>query len=315
MLASPHVYWGRALPGPGPKACLIVNPAAGTVRAQLDWGIVSGRLREAGWWVAQQGTTGPGSAGSIAARAVQDGCKLLVVAGGDGTINEVIQPLIGTDVALGLIPVGTANILARELGIPLDPKEAAEVLVTGHSRHIDVGKASWPGKPDRYFCEMVGIGFDAATVHGILPEMKLALGKGAYVVSAVTTSFTHRPSRMRLLIDGRRCRRLSFMLAISNTGLFGADFLKITPEATVDDGLFNAALFRGQSFLSAWWEFVAIAARHLKEWTDVEFLTFRQIEVRTARPVPVQIDGDPFGTTPLVVDMVPKALKVMAPAS
>ncbi|MDA8219554.1 MAG: diacylglycerol kinase family protein, partial [Dehalococcoidales bacterium] len=222
MPASPHVYWGRALPGPAPKACLIVNPAAGTVNAKPDWSIVTERLRETGWWVSQQETTGPGSAGSIAERAVRDGCKLLAVAGGDGTINEAIQPLVGTDVALGLIPVGTANILARELEIPLDPRGAAEILVAGHSRHIDVGKVSWPGRPSRYFCEMVGVGFDAATVNGVLPDLKLALGKGAYVVSAVTTSFTHRPSRMRLLIDGRRCRRLSFMLAISNTGLFGA---------------------------------------------------------------------------------------------
>ena len=94
--------------------------------------------------------------------------------------------------------------LARELKIPLDPVAAARVLVTGHTRAIDVGLLTVPGERPRYFCEMVGIGFDAALMHGILPEMKMVLGKGAFVVSAVTTSFTHRPTRLRLVIDGKR---------------------------------------------------------------------------------------------------------------
>lgn len=313
MAIAARVYWGREAGGPARKACLIANPAAGPAGAKPDWSLVATRLRGAGWWVSLVATTGPGSAGAIARDAVRDGSRMIVVAGGDGTINEAIQALAGSDVVLGLIPVGTANILARELKIPLSPLEAAAVLVDGHPRPIDLGLVSWPGRPGRYFCEMVGVGFDAATVSGVPPEMKTALGKGAYVVSAVTTSFTHKPSRMRLLVDGRRFRRLSFMLTISNTGLYGADFLKIRPDASVDDGLLDAAVFRGQTFFSAWWEFLAIAARRLKEWTDVEFLTFRRIEVRTARPVPIQIDGDPAGTTPVTVEIVPKALKVMVP--
>ena len=313
MATRTRLYWGGASTGPAPKACLIANPAAGPSHAKPDWGLVTRTLREAGWWVSLQGTTGPGSAGILARDAVRDGCKLVVVAGGDGTINEAIQPLAGSDVVLGLIPVGTANILARELKIPLDPLAAARALVHGHPRPVDLGLVTGRSQPGRYFCEMVGIGFDAAAVGGVPPIMKTALGKGAYVFSAVTTSFTHRPSRMRLVVDGRRSRRLSFMLTICNTGLYGADFLKITPDATVDDGLLDAAIFRGQTVLSAWWEFLAIAARRLKEWTDVEFLTCRRIEVRTARPVPIQIDGDPAGTTPVTVEIVPKAIKVMVP--
>ncbi|MBU6429197.1 MAG: diacylglycerol kinase family lipid kinase, partial [Cyanobacteria bacterium REEB65] len=281
--SAPLVYWGRPPAGRARKACLITNPAAGPLSAKPDWRMVLDPLRRDGWWIAHQTTTGAGSAEHLAREAIRDGCQLIVVAGGDGTLNEALQPVVGTDVALGLIPVGTANILARELGIPLDPAAAARVLLDGHPRPIDVGRVQQPGKPSRYFCEMVGLGFDAAAIGAVMPEMKVALGKGAYVFSAVTASFTHRPSRMRIVVDGKRLRRLAYMFSISNTGLFGADFLKIAPEATVDDGLFHGAIFRGQSFFRAWWEFLAVAAQRLKEWTDVEFLTFSRLEVRTAR--------------------------------
>jgi diacylglycerol kinase family enzyme len=149
---------------------------------------------------------------------------------------------------------------------------------------------------------------------GPMLDMKEVLGKGAVVVSAVHTSFSHRHARARLVVDGRKVRRLMYMLVIANTGLFGADFLKITPEARVDDGVFHAALFKSHNFLRAWWDFLAIALRRLRELTDVDFFTCRKVEVITGRPVPYQIDGDFAGYTPLTVELLPRAMRVMAPA-
>jgi YegS/Rv2252/BmrU family lipid kinase len=238
---------------------------------------------------------------------------MVVVAGGDGTINETVQSLVGSGATLGIIPVGTANVLARELRIPLDPVAAARTLVTGQSRPIDLGLITAHGARPRYFCEMVGIGFDAALMHGILPEMKLVLGKGAYVVSAVTTSFTHRPTRMRVVVDGRRMSRLVYMFVISNTGLYGDDFLEITPGAAVDDGLLTCTLFRSHSFWKAWWHFLGIALGRAHEMSDVEMFDCRHIEVRGGKPTPIQMDGDLVGSTPAVIEIVPRALRVVTP--
>ncbi len=313
MSGQPLVYWGRQLPGAARKACLITNPAAGPAHEKPDWREIAGILRQAGWWVAREETGGPGSAGLLASQAVADGCRLVVVAGGDGTINEAVQSLVGSDAALGIIPVGTANVLARELKIPLDPVAAARVLVTGRPRPIDLGLVSVQGGRPRYFCEMVGVGFDAALMHGILPEMKQVLGKGAYVVSAVSTSFTHRPVRVRLLIDGRRMSRLVYMFIIANTALYGDDFLKVTPDASVDDGLLTCTLFRSHSFWKAWWHFLGVALGRAHEMSDVERFDCRRVEIRGGKPTPLQVDGDLSGTTPATVEIAPRALRVMVP--
>jgi len=305
------MYWGRAQAGPAPKACLITNPAAGPAQEKPDWRVIAGILREAGWWVAREETDGPGSAGEAAARGVADGCRLVVVAGGDGTINEAVQSLVGSEAVLGIIPVGTANVLARELRIPLDAVEAARVLTMGHPRSIDLGLITVPGERPRYFCEMVGVGFDAALMHGILPEMKQVLGKGAYVISAVSTSFTHRPVRMRLAIDGKRASRLVYMFIIANTALYGDDFLKITPDASVDDGLLTCTLFRSHSFWKAWWHFLGVALGRAHEMSDIERFDCRRLEIRGGQKAPIQVDGDLSGTTPAVIEVVPRALRVM----
>jgi YegS/Rv2252/BmrU family lipid kinase len=307
------MYWGRPQAVSPHKACLITNPAAGPAHEKPDWRVIAGILREAGWWVAREETGGPGSAGALAGQAVADGSRMVVVAGGDGTINEAVQSLVGSDSVLGIIPVGTANVLARELKIPLDPVSAARVLVSGGPRAIDLGLISVQGERPRYFCEMVGIGFDAALMHGILPEVKQVLGKGAYVVSAVSTSFTHRPARVRLAIDGKRLSRLSYMLIIANTALYADDFLKITPDASVDDGLLTCTLFRSHSFWKAWWHFLGVALGRAHEMSDVERFDCRRVEIRGGKPTPIQVDGDLSGTTPSVVEIVPRALRVMVP--
>lgn len=311
---APLVYWGLPQPGSPPKACLITNPAAGPTREKPEWTVVTDLLRDAGWWTGHRETEGHGSAGAIARQAVVDGCKLVVVAGGDGTINEAVQHLVGSEAVLGIIPVGTANVLARELGIPLDPLEATKAIIHGRPRPMDLGMATRPGAKPRYFCEMVGIGFDAAMIHGILPEVKQVLGKGAYVLGAFHASITHRPARMRLTIDGKRMRRLVFLLVVSNTGLYGSDFLKITPEAAVDDGVFNVAIFRGANPFMAWYEFIfGVALKKFRDMTDVQAMVARKVEIKTARPVPVQIDGDAAGTTPVTIEVVTRAIKVMVP--
>lgn len=313
MTTQPLVYWGKPQAGNAPKACLITNPAAGPTHEKPDWRIVAGILRDAGWWLARAETAGPGNAGEIASLAVADGCRMVVVAGGDGTINEAVQSLVGSEAVLGILPVGTANVLARELQIPLNPIEATKVLVHGRARPIDLGIITLEGKKPRYFCEMVGIGFDAALMHGILPEVKVVLGKGAYLLSAVSTSFTHKPTRMRMTIDGKRASRLVYMFVIANTGLYGADFLKITPDAEVDDGMLTCTLFRSHSFWKAWWHFLGVAIGRVHEMSDIERFDCRRIEIRGGKPTPIQVDGDLAGTTPATIEIAPRALRVMVP--
>ncbi|MBM3275767.1 MAG: hypothetical protein FJZ00_11480, partial [Candidatus Sericytochromatia bacterium] len=129
----------------------------------------------------------------------------------------------------------------------------------------------------------------------------------------VATSFSHSATRMRLVVDGRRVSRLVYLFIVANTALYGDDFLQVTPEASVDDGLLTCTMFKSHSFLKAWWHFLGIALRSTHLMSDIDRFDCRRIEIKGGRPTPIQVDGDVVGHTPAVIEVVPRALKVMVP--
>ena len=188
------------------KALLIFNPMAGQrdVRSELDEAVAY--LTERGWQIDVRETRGGGDATAYARQGVAAGCEAVIVAGGDGTIGEAVNGLAGSETALGVLPVGTANVWALEMHIPartpLHPYrliDSARPLHRGRIRRVDLGRAG-----ERYFLLWSGVGLDAVVTEGVDPEIKKRLGPLAFALPGVQAATSFRSTRARLVIDGRQ---------------------------------------------------------------------------------------------------------------
>lgn len=300
---------------PQARTLIIVNQTAGAARkvARLRQAILD-RLKDLPGGVSHFQTAEVGDAREAAQLAVQYGYARIFVAGGDGTLNDVIQVLAGTEVALGIIPTGTTNVLAHELGLPGDGEAIAALLEAGHTRRIDLGRAN-----GRYFSMMAGLGFDGELTFNLRPEVKRRFGNFAYLEAGVKTAFRHKPCRMRIDIDadlpsGRRIRRNATWVVFSNTRFYGGKVFKVNERADIADGLFDICLSRAPNTRGIAKHFYAVATGRHRAMHDFEFFQARRLTIRTSRPYPYQLDGDAAGMTPLELELVPGALKVIVAA-
>ncbi len=292
-----------------PRAHVIVNPASGRAIPAAGLARLLAPLEAAGWRLSVEESPGRGQVTGLARAAVEAGCSVVVAAGGDGTINEVIQALVGTPVALGVLPLGTANVWAREVGIPVDLAQAVRVLQQGHVRRIDVGRAG-----ERYFLLMAGIGYDAEVTAGIHPRAKRALGILAYVVRGVTVAFSFVGRRVTITADGTERQYRVLLIVIGNARRYGGP-LSITAEARIDDGLLDVCVFRGVGVLeAARYALQVLLGRHLRDPGVIYFRT-ANVSVSGDTPLPVQVDGDKIGTTPMGFSVHARALSVIVPSA
>ena len=255
-------------------------------------------------------TTRPHEATELAARAAHNGSADVFVAGGDGTINEVIQGLAGTKARLGIIPRGTGNVLARELGLPLDEQEAAAVAARGKSRRIHLGlEIDETNNVSRHFALMAGIGLDASIVRHVRPRLKKRIGKGAFWISGLSHLASWSPHPFKLEIEGREYT--ATFAAIGKAPRYGGD-LAITPEARLDEPAFEVCIiatanrFRYLRLLSH-----ALRAGMPRDNPAVKFV--KTSVVRAYGNAPVQIDGELIGTLPMRFEIAPQSLEVIVP--
>jgi len=255
------------------------------------------------------GEYAPGSGSWHAAKAVAFGAKLVVAAGGDGTVGEVANGLIGTSATLGIIPAGTGNDLARHLGIPHDLKRSLAVLKTGQAEAIDVGKA-----PRGYFLNVAGCGFDAEVAAAINHRMKWLKGTTAYVAAVIATLSQYRPQRIQLSIDGELHEETVMLCAVANAQFYGGG-MKIAPLAEVTDGLFDIVLVGDVSRTEFLKTFpVVFSGDHLKH-PKVKHFRGSVVQISSTQPMPMLADGEEIGDTPGEFRVVPKGLRIMVPAS
>ncbi len=292
------------------QVLIIYNPAAGQspdLAITLDR--VANLWRDRGWIVSIAATTAPGDATLRSQQAAADGYNAVVAAGGDGTVNEVMNGLVGTSTALGVLPLGTVNIWAREMGLSMDMLKAATSLFDSQLTQIDVGMAG-----NRYFLLMAGIGFDAAVTATVCSKEKKRLGAIAYVKQAIQVAWNFRGVRPKLRIDGKRVRGRLLMVIIGNSQLYGG-VLKLTAHATVNDGLLDVCVIKGEGMLSAPRRLISIFARHYNRDPKVQYFQAKQIEIRgqNGKALPVQVDGDYLGKTPMNFRVVPNSLWVLVP--
>lgn len=252
-------------------------------------------------------TTGPGDATVVARQAVQDGMELVVAAGGDGSLNEVANGLVGSDVELGLIPVGTENVLAKELGVPLGVSQACRFLFDKTPRWIDLGRIA-----SRYFVCFAGIGFDAHVAHRLSAARKASLGAMAYFFTSLERLAAYRsePRRAVIQADDEALESSYWMILIGNIQSYGGR-LKPAPRARTDDGLLDLCLYPEAGYPATMRQMVStFHGKHL-QLPGMIYRQAKRIAIATEPVEQVQLDGDPWsGTTPLVVEVEPRSLKV-----
>jgi YegS/Rv2252/BmrU family lipid kinase len=287
---------------------IIFNPTAGQAEApERDLATAAEVWRAQGWLVELQPTHAAGDATRLSREAAHKKYDLVVAAGGDGTINEVINGLAGSETAMATLPLGTMNVWARELGLPLHPPAAARAMLEWHARPIDLGRAA-----GRYFLLMAGVGVDAAITANVRPRVKRHLGMLAYVLSAIEHMARIRGTRTRLLLDGKSIKGRVLLVVLGNSQLYGG-VVKITHRATIDDGLLDVCVIKGDNFLSALSHLVAIFLRRYTHSPEIEYYRARTVKITSRSTLPVQVDGDTIGHTPITIEAVPGALRALMP--
>lgn len=298
---------------------LIFNPHAGF----WDWGSLVQQTaqfwRHRGWQVCIEATARPNHATELAAEAAGRGHQLVLAAGGDGTVNEVVNGLVGTETTLALLPVGTANSFAKELGLPRPNflnwdwlQEASLALSRGRIQRVDVGVCN-----GRHWLLWAGTGADAFAVEQIEPRSKLfkRLGPAGYAAKALLTLPNFPGMRATVTVDDQ-VRQDDFLLVVAiNCRMYAGGELKLNLGAQLDDGRYEVWLFRGRQFTDLVRYTIAIGMESHMQDPNIEILTGHQVSVVTEPIMPYHLDGEPTGSTPFTCELKAGALRLLAPVT
>lgn len=297
------------------KALIIHNPTAGPRDIVRELQRVRRELTKHGWSVDIESTRSPGDGIRLARQAAGADLDVVWAAGGDGTVNEVTNGLVGSPTALGVLPIGTGNIWARQLHLPVYTithpfrlREAALDQIRGQVRAIDVGRVN-----DRHFLLWAGVGFDAAVTSEMEPRTRRTKKLGAlpYVIASFVLAREFSGVPTRIVMDGRMLRGRTILLLATNTQMY--TYFNVTRRAKLDDGLLDVFFFKGLGFSYILRHAANLfSGRHLRD-PEVVQRQAREITVWSEQPMAVQMDGDPFGTTPVSVRVVPRALRILVP--
>ena len=275
---------------------VIYNPTAGRRRVRHLWSVLDVLVAH-GVRLEVAETRSAGHARSLAHEAVRCGIRLVVAAGGDGTIAEVADGMAGSDSRLGIIPLGTANVLAHELRLPFAVLDVASMLVS------DQVMTLWPGiarsaAGSRLFVQMLGIGFDAHVVHHISRPIKRAIGRGAYVVQTLRELPRYRFETMQVAVDG--VVHQAGGVIVCKGRLYGGPYM-LAPEASSGAPGFSVVLFKQAGIGSALLAGAALPLNLMARLPGVIRLRASDIAFSGGHGMLAQSDGDPAGSTPLHV--------------
>ena len=285
------------------RVMAIYNPTAGRRRRRKLDAVVDA-LTQRGAQVTLRATTCRGDAERLAREASSSEFDRLVVAGGDGTINEAINGLRDRTLPLAIVPLGTANVLAAELDLPLDAAALAETIAAGAARRVATGRVN-----GRAFTMMAGVGFDAYVVSHVSLGLKRAVGKLAYVIETLRQLMRYRPLMYDVRIDGSLHRASSVIVA--NGRFYGGRFV-CAPAARLDRGEFQACLFGRAGRWHVIRYALALLVGRLHRLPDVTIVPARRVEIAAPPGDPVQGDGDILAFLPATIEIVPDTLQLVA---
>lgn len=254
-----------------------------------------------------------GTATDLARAAVQAGDDLILVCGGDGTLNEVINGTTPASVPLAILPGGTGNIAAKELRLPHDPVRAARELVTWSPRRLALGLATGPSGTRRYFFSVAGIGFDAYVVHRLSSSFKMWGGVAAYILEALRQVWRYSFPRFRCDADGKPSEAT---FAVIQRSRRYAGWLHLAPGANLLEPRLSLCRFKSAHRLRYFAYAAAVLGRQHLRLSDVELVEILKVECAASEPgarIHFELDGELAGELPATFEVVPDALTVLAP--
>jgi YegS/Rv2252/BmrU family lipid kinase len=295
------------------RTCVVFNPTARGDKARR----FRRHLDEIGRQCALKLTAAPGDARRLAAEAITEGFEVVVAAGGDGTVNEVLNGF--GDVAggcqrarLGVLPLGTVNVFARELGLPLKLERAWRTIQAGVSTTIDLPQArfqSGGGEQRRCFAQLAGAGLDARSIELVSYPLKRKLGPLAYVVAGLQALRESAP--MIRVTAGSQSEQGSLVL-IGNGQLYGGNY-QLFPQADLKDGLLDVCVFPRVGFATLLRCGPSLLLRGRLPANSVRRMQAREVHLESAQPVPWELDGEWAGRLPVTLTLEPRTLQVVVP--
>ena len=281
---------------------VILNPAARSEKAKR-W---RARVESVARGCVICATSRAGEAEVLARHAAEEGFEKIVAAGGDGTINEVVNGLAGSNAALGLLPIGTMNVFATELGLPAhDLKLCWNIIQGENTRLVDL-----PSANGKYFVQLAGVGLDAQVVKETSLTLKRNFGPLSYLISAAQIAARQPP---RLFLESENCsiEEGSFVL-VGNGRLYGGPF-PFFKHAIIDDGLFDVIAFKQLGYLEIIKYLQDVVFSSEIRVPEIEYFQTRRLRVTSDSEVPVELDGELVGSCPVEFQVQERTLRVLAP--
>ncbi|MGA2832911.1 MAG: diacylglycerol kinase family protein [Terracidiphilus sp.] len=309
------------------RVALIYNPASGQHtlgrRQAIDKALVI--LREAGVEAEALETSAPGSASLLTVEAISRGCDAILACGGDGTVHEVLQSLVGTNIALGVVPLGTANALAANLGLHSSPAKTVRKLLAADPVRISVGQISYRAKKgatdSHYFTVAAGVGADALFLSRLDPSLKRRLGYLLYLVEGFRVWATYSFPLFEAAFVERfsaqpRVEQISQLLAVRIRD-FGGVLHNFAPGATLHNNDLRLIAFKTRSRLSYFRFLLATIFGHQTFSSEIELLDAVSVECRPSNGSPMRVfaeaDGELLGRLPVRIEIVPDAVTLLIP--
>ncbi len=242
----------------------------------------------------------------LAAEALTNRPAFVVAAGGDGTINEVVNGIVWSDIPVAILPMGTTNVLAKELDVPEEIEGALRRAVGGSPKRVSLGKIETEGGGARYFCLMAGVGLDGKAVHDVNASIKKISGRAAYILSGIRNIAQFSPERIDFRVDGKEFS--GYTAVIGKAAKYGGNY-KVTPDANIENPFLFACIFRGGRRLDLLrYSIGVLRGTHLR-FKDVVYLKTSTVEILGRAHI--QVDGDYLGLSPARVSVAADAINLI----
>lgn len=268
------------------KALLVINPISGTLSKEGLRERVEEELRAKGIEVSTEFTGYPGAAYDLSVKGIDNGCDIIIAAGGDGTFHECAEACRDRDTALGLIPCGSGNGFARHLGIPLNVKGSLDIIAGGHIVGCDYGDVN--GNP--FFCTM-GVGFDATVSHKFAGLKRR--GRMSYVKTAMQEYLSYQPAEYMISSNGNVLTERALVVAICNVSQYGNNAY-IAPRASLTDGLLDVTVIRNGPVFQQAMAGIGLLSGQIDRNRYVDTFKARDVKIIRLKDGPAQIDGEPL---------------------
>ena len=336
--ADPEDEWDEWDLPPAARRCLILaNPNAGTLKLKeaaahlrlaledspekaeetpllpASLSLLAAEAARAGLEANVEPIPSPADLPELMRKALEEGFDTIVAAGGDGTVHSIAQALVGSPLRLGILPVGTANNIARALDIPFDLEGALRTVAEGVERRIEVGRVG-----GEYFLEAAGVGLFADILYAFGPEEPRSQELLRFLKVCVPLCWNPPAHTLRLILDGAAVQEQAIMIAVANTPYLG-EGMPMAPDALVDDGLLDVVIVGAMTRWELFRFFFALLRGRSLELPQVGRRQAKTIEIqrvhRSHRPIPVHADDHIVAETPVRLEVVPRALRVLVPPS